>query len=60
MGVDAQGSAFKAWLPRATQMLKYRFEQAAERQKAEREENLRLGESNARRSPNTRSAENGC
>lgn len=32
---------FKVWLPKATQMLKYRFEQAAARQKAEREEKLR-------------------
>ena len=32
---------FKAWLPKATQILKYRLEQAAERQKAEREEKLR-------------------
>ncbi len=32
---------FKVWLPKATQMLKYRFEQAVVRQKAEREEELR-------------------
>ncbi len=32
---------FKVWLPKATQMLKYRLEQAAVRQKAEREEELR-------------------
>ena len=33
---------FKAWLPRATQVLKQRLEQAAARAKAEREERLRL------------------
>ncbi len=32
---------FKVWLPKATQMLKLRLEQAAVRQKAEREEKLR-------------------